>query len=249
MLPAPGGEEGAGYPEEPDLSRRRTVFSYCLLSALAAVLLLLMAFTSSSEGAQLDIGSKLVVATAFMASCALGIVLGARPGFLRRRGMRDARTQAEGDRELPRLVAHHPDCGRFQDRVVSFRGRKWCGGCLGLVIGSSLALILMVTYLLLPDLEQEDGSPILMMGMLLVAISLMDLALDPRAGWRHVLANMVLVQGFFLVTVGALTATAELSVGLLAVVICFLWLDTRIQLSDWRHEKTCHACGRGCGPY
>jgi hypothetical protein len=34
--------------------------------------------------------------------------------------------------------------------------------------------------------------------------------------------------------------------GLVGIIICFLWLDTRIQLSRWNHLKTCRRCPKAC---
>jgi hypothetical protein len=86
-------------------------------------------------------------------------------------------------------------------------------------------------------------------GIGLVALCLIEIGLDRGAPWSHVVANVLLVLGFFLVTIGVLDATGTLAYGLVAIIVCYLWLDTRIQLSDYRHAGTCYSCGRGCGYY
>jgi hypothetical protein len=58
-----------------------------------------------------------------------------------------------------------------------------------------------------------------------------------------------LVIGFLLVTLGTASATSTILLGLVAILICYLWLDTRIQISDWRNALVCHSCGQTCKYY
>jgi hypothetical protein len=63
------------------------------------------------------------------------------------------------------------------------------------------------------------------------------------------MANAILPVGFVLVTVGAAESTGKVAIGLLAVLISFLWLETRIHISDWKHAEICRKCGRECRSY
>jgi hypothetical protein len=221
------------------------LLGYILLSVLAAAMLGVMA----GAGGQGPPGAadRAVVAAAFMASCLLGMVLSLRPGCLSGRP-RAASAPSSGSRR-PAHVAHHPDCGRFDDRVFSIHGRKHCGGCLGLLLGSIVGLMLALAYLLAPGPWEGAGTLMLASGMVLVALSLLEIGLGRDAPWLHVLANALLVIGFFLVAVGMLGSTGGAAYGLMAVLVCYLWLDARIQLSDYRHARTCLCCGRDCGCY
>jgi hypothetical protein len=229
------------------LNRRRTVLGYILLSALAAAMLGVIAWDGSQHSSGTSLMDRVIVCLAFISSCAWGMVQSYRPGRLRCK--RKTKPSAPIDEKGPVYVAHHPNCGRFDDRVVAIRGGLYCGGCLGLMIGSLLSLMLVVVYLLTSGLEAMMGALTMSFGIGLVALCLMEIGLDRGAPWSHVIANVLLVLGFFLVTIGVLDATGTLAYGLVAIIVCYLWLDTRIQLSDYRHADTCESCGWGCGYY
>jgi len=248
MLPASGGKKGSGHVEAADLNRRRTVEGYALLSAVAAAMLIILAWNGGQQSPGPDLMDKVIVSLAFMASCAWGIIKSYRPGFLRRkRGAGPTDQTAKTFRTV--YVAHHPDCGRFDDRVVVIKGGKYCGGCMGLLLGSLIALMMVSAYLLTPGLGATEGVLTLSFGIGLVALCLLEIGMDRGAPWTHFLANLLLVLGFFFVTIGVLSSTGSVAYALIAILVCYLWLDTRIQLSDWRHADTCGSCGRGCGYY
>ncbi len=129
------------------MSRKRTLLGYASLSLIAAGMLIVISWIGAQNPGQLTQMERITVSIFFMASCVLGILLSSKPGSLRRRREgRSAPGPAENDR--PRYLAHHPDCGRFDDRVVVIGGKRYCGGCLGLASVSLLALALTMAYLL-----------------------------------------------------------------------------------------------------
>jgi hypothetical protein len=214
---------------------------------MAGAMLLIIALNGNQQSHQITFLDKAIVSTAFMASCVLGIVLSTRPRFLRRKGTEPPSIQDNPGR--PSYVAHHPDCGSFDDRIVSIGGRKYCGGCLGLMLGSAIALVLAFVYLFAPSMDAGQGLLVFLLGMVMVSFCLVGVSSKRRGNWSHFAANPFLVLGFFLVVIGALGATGSVPYGLMAVVICFLWLDARIQISEWRHARTCRSCGRDCRLY
>jgi hypothetical protein len=117
------------------------------------------------------------------------------------------------------------------------------------MLGSALAMALMFVYLFVSSPDARKGVLVMFLGMILVALCLMEIAIKQGTQWSHLIANCLLMLGFFLVTVGMISSTGKVVYGLMAIVICFLWLDTRIQFSDWRHARTCNSCGRSCGFY
>ncbi|HUL40103.1 MAG TPA: hypothetical protein VLU38_07425 [Methanomassiliicoccales archaeon] len=230
------------------MRKDQSLLAYVLLSFTAAVLLLVMVRIESAQPSTTPLLDKAVVSSAFMASCVAGIVLSAKPGFLRGKGKGPPIDRNQGPGR-PRYVAHHPDCGSFDERVVVLRGRKYCGGCLGLMVGSITALALTVIYFFALDVSADEGWVAFLAGLAIVALGLVEIASKRGTSWSHLLANALLVVGFFMVTIGALSSTGSGTYGLVALIVCFLWLDTRIQISDWRHAGTCASCGRTCGFY
>jgi hypothetical protein len=70
-----------------------------------------------------------------------------------------------------------------------------------------------------------------------------------RLGKVHVLANALLVIGFFLMTIGVSSATGSGVAGLFAIMICLLYMDARIRISEWKHADICQKCGQPCRSY
>ncbi len=108
----------------------------------------------------------------------------------------------------------------------------------------------MGLYLALP-VEWSVGvlRLLLILGLGLVGVKYMETAL-PRDGVApRVASNALLIVGFFLVVIGALELSGSAIVGFLGVFVSFLFLDTRIQLSRWRHVKTCRDCRQACKVY
>ena len=54
-------------------------------------------------------------------------------------------------RDEPILLAHHPLCGKFDDHMLSIRGRKVCRGCI--TVYPMAALVLTALLLLRPAFE------------------------------------------------------------------------------------------------
>lgn len=113
-----------------------------------------------------------------------------------------------------------------------------------------MAMFLMGLYVLNPvDLGVQASMFLLCTGMFLVAVNLVDLMLPSRNPTVHTILNALLVIAFLSVVIGMLAITGALVYGFFAVIISFLWLDTRVQLSNWRHTSICRNCDRSCKAY
>lgn len=53
----------------------------------------------------------------------------------------------------------------------------------------------------------------------------------------------------FLITISIGEITGNMVYGIFSVLLCFLWLDTRIRLSKWNHHRTCTFCPETCKYY
>lgn len=227
----------------------REVAIYAFLSFAAALLLLVISLAGSSASASLGTVERSIVALAFIACCAFGIVQSIRPRCHRPRAERRSKGQADCDRARRRLVGHHPDCGSFDDHVIVLRGRSYCAGCMGLALGSSLAALAMAALIYFGWGPESIGLPILLVGFVLVGLGLVETAVHRKHQALHVVANVVLVIGFLLVVFGTAVATQNGGYGLIAIVLCLLWMDARVQISDWKHADVCESCSQGCKSY
>jgi len=82
-----------------------------------------------------------------------------------------------------------------------------------------------------------------------VSIAYFEAAFGTRRPVLHVFANGFMIFGFLLLLVGTMEATGNGISGLLVVSFSFLWMDTRIQLSKWRHSLACEECPESCKVY
>jgi uncharacterized membrane protein len=148
------------------------------------------------------------------------------------------------------MTGHHPDCEEFNGHIMEFMGRTVCSGCTGLALGSIVAIIFTIAYIALQ--VNADAWVLyvsLIVGVVLVALSLTDIVLSLGKAGLHNRINIFLVIGFFLVVVSVHQLTGSAAFGLIAIIISFLWLDTRIQLSGKRHRDICKACDQSCKAY
>jgi hypothetical protein len=133
--------------------------------------------------------------------------------------------------------------------VIAINRHRYCAGCLGLALGSLISLAIMAFYLLVPPVDVVLGQWLVVLGIGVVVICMAEVAWHPAAPGFHVLSNLALPIGFLVVVIGITSASTDVMLGLLGILICFLWLDTRIQISDWKHAKACGSCDRSCRAY
>jgi hypothetical protein len=162
-----------------------------------------------------------------------------------------AEASGEGHRlPGPPRKGHHPECERFASHTISIRGRVQCAGCTGLTIGAFAVILLISVYVGFPSsLEEWDGTAMVLVGLTLVALDLGAALLGgvgPRAGLG---LNALMVVGFALVSIGLLEGTGQMPWGLVGVVLAVLWMDTRIQISQWNHAALCAVCPEACVAY
>jgi hypothetical protein len=234
------------------LTPRRNVTIYLVLSLMGAVFIFLIAWLGSSGSSSITFNDRLMVGGAFIASCLFGISLAQRPGWTRRSSGVGGHAYDVGRRQVSgrRMIGHHPDCEGFKGHVIEYWGKTLCSGCTGLALGSIVAIIFATAYMALRvNVAGWILYAFLVFGIALVALSLIDIILSLGRSRLHNWINTTLVVGFFLVVVSVHQLTASVAFGLVSIIISFLWLDTRIQLSSLRHSRICKSCDQICKAY
>jgi hypothetical protein len=179
---------------------------------------------------------KEVTGTLFIAVYALGLVAAVSPRSLRGLGHGSSSS---------RMVGHHPDCGRFRGHVVWFNGRLLCAGCSGLALGALMGIIGSVLYfflgshLFMPDV-------IFWLGVVSVALGLIQHFIDLDNPHVHLLLNVALVCGSFMLasSLDAMGASFYVEAYLLGLVV--FWVAARIRVSQEEHILVCSACSEKC---
>jgi hypothetical protein len=201
---------------------------------------------SPSRYTEIQNQDRLIMAGLFIASCFFGISLAVKPNW-RYKFIRSHPDVAKKKLEGVRRKGHHPDCRKFKNHVINIKNKYYCVGCLGLTLGALISIVIFCLYILFPwDLSREIFIGIFFSGLLLVMLVLLETGRNYGSRGVHLFSNLLLVQGFLLVVVSVFQTTGSAMFGFVAIIICFLWLDTRIQLSRWGHLRTCKRCSRSC---
>ena len=234
------------------MKQKNHILYYIILSALSAFLILVITFFSSSNVNTIEIHDKLLVGAVFITSCIFGITLVKYPGWLRRKtGHRYHDSVKKQTQKITvKYKGHHPDCGRFCSHTVITKNKTYCAGCLGLAIGSTISIILVIIYISITLRQNLNLFYFLMfLGFIIIVFTYVEIMLPIRYAIIHVASNIFFVIGFLLITIGIIETTGNKIYGMISILLSFLWLDSRIQLSNWQHTKICQSCNKNCKIY
>jgi hypothetical protein len=223
-----------------------------MLSLIGIALLIIGSFFTSSSGSNITSSDRLIVGSAFFASCLLGLSMALRPNWLK--GLLSGEKEEPKDEVHTSVIrirsGHHPDCQGFASHKIKTKNKTYCAGCLGLAFGAVTGIILLFVYLFMPDVVNLMSSfSMIITGLIFIGFNFLVVAARNKNSFMHLISNVILVAGFFFMVVGMFQYTKSVSYGILAVIISFLLLDTRIQLSHWHHERTCVLCKDSCKVY
>lgn len=216
----------------------------------AVLIIVVLRFNPPDEGT-IGFFDRLLVGGAFILCCLFGLSLALRPNWVRRirRHNRDNAHVPESQ-TIKNRKGHHPDCRGFKGHTLDFNNDTLCAGCFGLALGSMISILFTILYIgLFFEISNSVLYIFVTIGLIFIALNYIEIAIPKRKAIAHVMGNMFLVIGFFLVIIGVYQLTGSSAYGILAVIFSFLWLDTRIQLSSWRHAEICENCGEGCKAY
>ncbi|NYT12735.1 MAG: hypothetical protein GKC03_09370 [Methanomassiliicoccales archaeon] len=224
----------------------RNVGYFVLLSFIGGICVVIIGWMGSFQAEAVDSWGKLLVGAPFILSCIIGISLAFRPSWIGRMFKSNKNLKGEERKVLRRVRGHHPDCDRFEGHVVRIDDKTVCTGCLGLAVGAVISIILMIAYMIIP---LEFFSPslylLLTVGLAMVALSLFEAAFT-RNRFIHILLNILLILGFFLTVMSVFQLSGKPIYSWVVIIISFLWLETRIQIANWRHDRICSSCSEDC---
>jgi hypothetical protein len=142
-------------------------------------------------------------------------------------------------------IGHHLKCDPFKDHTLKINGKTFCAGCTGLAFGAAFSIFLMVLYVLfILDLSSLTFLILFLIGLFLILQNFFEVLLPRRKVAFHLFSSIFLIIGFYLIIISTIQLTNEKIFGFFALIISFLWLDTRIQLSNWHHELICNSCNK-----
>ncbi len=234
------------------MKQLKNIFNYLTLSIAAAFLLLMLAFFIPSKVNTIVTYDKLVIGGAFITSCIFGISLAIWPSWHKKLVIsRNHGANRQQEQKTNRKhQGHHPDCNQFQNHIIRIKNKTYCAGCLGSSVGSVISIFFMIIYLIIASNHSSTTFHFfIILGLIIIGLTYIEIMLPKRYAVIHVISNIFLVIGFLLITIGIFEITGNRIYGLTYILISFLWLDTRIQLSNWRHGLICGDCTETCKVY
>ena len=233
------------------MNQKRNISISLLFSILAAVFMSILVITSPSNTPPITIQEKGIIAGIFTMICIIGISFTFSPNWAHRyqpwKKDRKKNTEKIGTRLFQ---GHHPDCYSFQNHRIQWKHKTWCAGCLGLLIGLCISIILMILYLILDATQSKIISYLLFtVGLFILTFVYIEIVSSNKHALVHVFSNSLLPLSFFLIIITVIGLTGKLVYGFFTLLLCFLWLDVRIQLSKWRHSLVCINCSESCKMY
>ena len=228
------------------------IFQYLIFSVISVILLLSVVFFNIPSKDTIVIIDRLTVGIIFIISCLIGISLAFYPGWIKRHLKRKLKNpnKKNNKKQARERIGHHPDCDRFKYHTIKINGRIYCAGCIGLAIGSIISIILMIIYIPFSiSLSADIFLFLTILGFLIIVFVFIEIFLNNRNIFIHILSNSFLVLSFLMILIGITELTKMISFGIICIILSFLWMDTRIQLSKWHHSTICNECDKSCKMY
>ena len=226
---------------------------YLTLSLAGTLLLVIASILSIPVKTRITSLDLIFVGFLFILSCIYGFSLAMKPNWIKGPSTKHTAVKAgsTSKNKVNRIRrGHHPVCSNFQNHTIQYNGKVSCAACLGLAIGCVISILLMVLYLIIfPSLSLTVFALMLSYGLIIIVFSYIETVIPQRTSTSHVASNILLVIGLFLVVAGVFGTSRNHLIGAFAVLLSFLWLDTRVQLSQWNHEKICRDCRNSCKAY
>ncbi len=134
-------------------------------------------------------------------------------------------------RNEPILLAHHPLCGRFDDHLLTMRGRKVCRGCL--TVYPTFLVILALLLLVRPNFEAAFFASLFQF-----SIQLLRFITSGRR--MSIIFNMILGSSLAMAIYSAIVCPPDLRIYvypfMITVIVVFEYLKGRRML------KSCKEC-------
>lgn len=221
--------------------------SYTLLAILVFILFISMILLKSSPSDQINLVDRSLVTITFISACIFGISIAIYPRWWKKFLRNNNKSDVLSKKNSRKLQGHHPNCINFKNHIIILRNKPRCAGCLGLIFGSVLSIFLFIFVLFfLPKQPIIILHYLFILGLVMIPLILLEIRLKKRQVIVHIFSNIILIISFFILTFSILGITGKLIYGILTIILCFFWLDTRIQLSNQRHSKICAYCMETC---
>ncbi len=194
---------------------------------------------------------KLIVVGVFFISCIFGISIAIYPNWWRKNKQKTNQKINLKKPKTSRLYkGHHPDCNIFKNHIILIKNKPRCTGCLGLIIGAISSFLLITIYLISPiKISKTYFFIFITIGIIVLFSIYIEILFLKRNTSIHIILNSLLIISFLTITIGVFEITKNLIYSISTILLCFLWLNTRIIFSKQKHKRTCQSCKQECKSY
>jgi hypothetical protein len=130
--------------------------------------------------------------------------------------------------------------------VLQLHNKRYCAGCLGLMIGAIIGIGGSIPLLIGFPTSQPDL--FLWVGAGFIVLGILQHQLSFNNSWIHFLLNICFVIGPLLQLYAIFTLNPSLAIELYLVILILFWIVTRIALSQIEHARICQTCSQPCKP-
>ena len=192
---------------------------------------------------------NLVVGSAFIAVCVLGLVAALFPSScsaVPRARKSNTQNGFVSNMHKESFRAHHPACENYRTHILHVGNRELCATCSGLAVGAVVAVIGACWYFF-GIFSAGMPSVLVLIGAVGVALGLLQSALPEFSnGSARFFASVFFVVGAFLMLISVDESLESTFVDLFLVTLSLLWIATKIALSRRDHQRTCSQCSKFC---
>jgi uncharacterized membrane protein len=194
---------------------------------------------------------KVIIGLFFIFSCLFGFSLAIYPGWIKRRMKTKSQNNANNkQKNFRNRLGHHPDCSKFNSHTLKTKNKVYCAGCLGLALGCIISIILVIIYIPISfEYSSDLFQYLILFGFIIIGIVYIEILVNNQNIFIHILSNSLLIISFLIIIISITELTRNISFGIICIVLSFLWIDTRIQLSKLHHSIICKKCDNSCKMY
>lgn len=230
------------------MNHSRTLFTYFSFSIIGAFFLFILVIRGLSHTSSLQFQEKLWIASLLLLCFLIGISFTIKPNWMRhflyKKKNEKQLLQAPSNRHFQ---GHHPNCSTFQNHTIQWNGKILCAGCLGLFLGLCISIVVTIFYVMIDlYLTKMTALFLFFLGLLILPFVYIEILHRSTHATLHVFINALFPLSFFSITIAVGKITGDSLYGLISILLCALWLNTRIQLSKWHHQKLCTHCHESC---
>lgn len=233
------------------MKKIKTIHYYLTLSITAVIITLLMIVIKPNTINTNIFTEKLIVIGAFFICCIFGISLAIYPNWWKKNKKNTNNNSNIKNQKTKRsFKGHHPDCNKFKNHITIIKNKSQCTGCLGLTIGAIISIIVMILYLIIPlKISTNVYYVLFIIGIIILFLAYGEILFLKRNRLFHIITNSLLIIGLLIITLSILEITKNLIYAIITLILCILWLNTRIYFSNQQHHKVCKSCIKECKSY